>query len=173
MPMRLPFVLWLGPILILGPWPGVLEPPPAPFEKLLVSKPIACTRIDGYRTYTPLERAALTKDEKLLVYLEVANPTIHASQEEEQEKVNLHLTQEIRVRKSGERKPLWIKHGLQGLEVQGKSELGPVYLDVVVGIKGLRPGQYDLDIIVHDRLARARSTLVTLPFEVLKSTVAE
>ena len=155
--------------LIFGPWQRNVECLAADDEELHVSKPIACKTIDGYRKYTPMEKAALTKDEKLLVYLEVENPTIYLSRQGGLEKRSLHLTQEIRVRRSGERKPIWTKPDLRGLDVQEKSEIGPVYLGVVVGLKGMGPGRYDVDIIVHDKLAKDRSALVTLPFEVLKS----
>lgn len=142
-------------------------------EELVVSKPVACKTVEGYRKYVALEKVALTKDEKLLVYLEVENPTEHIAAEPSSDMINLNLTQDIHVRKPGTRKPLWSKTKLHGLEVRGKSELGPVYLSVIVGIKSLEPGRYELDIVVHDQLAESRMATVTLPFEVLPDLKAD
>src|SRR4051812_27744918 len=87
-------------LVLVLPWratPGRGDGAPEAGEGLRMTPAVACKAIDGYEAYDPLPDAALTSDEKLLVYyrplgyrVERAGP-LYTS----------HLTQDGRIRRRG------------------------------------------------------------------------
>ncbi len=129
---------------------------------LRMTTAIVCDTIDGYENYVPLKGAALTSDEKLLVYfrpmsykIESKDPGYQAS-----------FSEDAQIRKRGTKAIIFRKDKL--LEYTAKSSTPPaqIYLKNQISLKGLEPGDYDLTIILTDKLGGA-STSQVVKFKVV------
>ena len=167
---------WLGLGLLLG-LPsspcgtafGQDKPPsetrkPATKPLLRMSEAIICDTIKGYEDYEPLPGAALTSDEKLLVYYRPLNYRSSMVKGSYQ----AHLTQDAQVRKRGTKKILWQKLKMVDYTTP-KRDLPPtqVYLRNTISLKGLEPGEYDLIIILHDENNEGRTATQAVKFRVI------
>jgi len=130
--------------------------------RLSMSPAIACSKIRGYGDYELLEEAALTKDDKLLVYYEPGG--FVSVPDGEQHRV--HLVQDGRIRRRGEKKILQSKANL--LVYKGRSDSPPraIYLSNTIALKDLPPGDYDLDIILRDEIGKGPPATQVLKFRV-------
>jgi hypothetical protein len=135
---------------------------------LRMSKAVVCTSIDGYDSYKKLPGAALTSDEKLLVYYEPINYKTAFVDDSYQ----AHFTQDGQVRKRGEKAVLREKFKL--LDCTAKGELPPqnLFLRNTVSLKGLPPGEYDFTIILHDEIAKGPPVTQVVRFRIVPATVA-
>ena len=138
------------------------DDPAAPAPKLTMTPGIVCETVTGYEDYEKRKDAVLTRDEKLLVYYE-PNGYDYALKDNE---YRVHLVQDARIRRRGEKKVLQAKDKL--LEYKGKFKEPPLnlYLSNVISLKALPPGDYDLEIILHDELSKAPPTSQIVPFRV-------
>ncbi len=137
-------------------------------ETFSMSPAVACRAIEGYEDFELLPDAALTCDEKLLVYY---CPTGFQS-EPVGDKFRAHFVQDARIRRRGERTVLRSKKKLLDFEV--KSDFPPVlvYLRNSISLKGLKPGQYELDIILHDKVGGGAPANQVLTFRVVAAAPA-
>lgn len=148
------------------------DPEPAP-PRLRLTDPIACRTIRGFGDYDVIEgdEPALTRDQKLMIYVQPIDHTFERSGE----KFRAHLTQDVNIRKKGRKKILWGREKV--VEYEGESDSPPVnlFLGTTVGLKGLAPGEYEAEIIVYDRLREGReaSATRTLSFRVVPRPAAE
>jgi hypothetical protein len=137
---------------------------PATKPLLRMSEAIVCDTIKGYEDYEPLPGAALTSDEKLLIYYRPSN--YHSSMEKGS--YQAHLTQDAQVRKRGTKKIIWQK--LKMLDyTTPKQDLPPthIYLRNTISLKGLEPGEYDLILILHDEVNEGRTATQVVKFRVI------
>ena len=143
------------------------DDPPAP--KLAMSPAVVCAKITGYGDYVALEEVVLTRDDKLLIYYE---PTGFATEKVGKEH-RVHLIQDGRIRRRGEKKVLQSKDKL--LDYKGKSStpVRVVYLANTIALKDLPPGEYDLEIILRDEIAKGKPTSQIVKFRVKPGTTAE
>jgi hypothetical protein len=142
------------------------EPAPSvPDEPIFTMAPaVACSSIAGYEDYKILPGAALTSDEKLLVYYRPLNYQIEQSGSTR----HIHLIQDAQIRRRGEKAVLMIKLKLVDYEWKSDDPERTVYIRNIVSLKGLKPGKYDYGIILHDKLAPGEPTArQTLPFRVI------
>src|SRR5262249_30889107 len=122
----------------------------SPGEPLRMSEAVVCRDIEGYENYEVLPDAAQTSDEKLLVYyrpLGYKTAFVEGSSQ-------AHLTQDAETRRRGEKAVLRKKKKL--LEYHPKSPQPPalIFLRNTISLKDLKPGDYDLTIILHDEIAK-------------------
>lgn len=164
--------LVLGPSLALGgaedpavPRSGSAETKPKgeAEDALGMTEAVACRSIDGYEDYETLPGAALTSEEKLLVYyrplrykVERTGKTYHG-----------HMTQDGQIRRRGDKRVLLRKEKLLDYEFKMDRPPNPIYLRNTFSLKGLKPGEYDYDIILHDKLTGEPAAIQTLPFRVI------
>jgi hypothetical protein len=125
---------------------------------------VVCADIRGFEDFRPLPDAALTSEEKLLVYYRPLNyRTDHNGST-----YHIHLVQDGQIRRRGENSVLNSKSGMLDYDWKSKEPDKPVYMRNTYSLKGLQPGEYDFDIILHDRLAPGEpTTRHTLPFRVV------
>jgi hypothetical protein len=130
---------------------------------LRMSRGVVCRDIDGFEAYDPLPGAALTSDEKLLVYYRPAGYTTALIDGY----YRAHFTQDAQVRKRGEKAVLRHKKNL--LDYYPRSEYPPqnIYLRNTISLKGLAPGDYDLTIILRDELAKGPPAMQVVKFRVI------
>ncbi len=124
---------------------------------------VVCETIEGYEDYRPLPGASLTSDEKLLVYYRPLGYRV----EQEGPSYRLRLTQDGQIRRRGEKAVLQKKAKLLDYEVKAKAPPGPIYLRNMISLKGLKPGEYDFDIILHDEVGAGPPAVQTVPFRVV------
>lgn len=128
-----------------------------------MSPAVACKAVEGYDDYEPLPDATLTSDEKLLVYY---RPTGFQT-EQVDGKFRAHFVQDARIRRRGEKTVLKSRKRL--LEYEVKSDLPPalVYLRNTISLKGMKPGDYELDIILHDKIGGGSPATQALAFQIV------
>jgi hypothetical protein len=167
---------WLGVGLLLGlpagptarafgqdnPPPETKKPATKPL--LRMSEAIVCDTIDGYEDYKPLPGAALTSDEKLLIYYRPSN--YHSSLVDGY--YYAHFTQDAQVRKRGAKKYLWQKLKMVDYTTP-KREFPPtqIYMRNTIALKGLEPGEYEIVIILHDEMNEGRTASQVVKFRVI------
>jgi hypothetical protein len=134
-----------------------------------LSAPVACKEVRGFEDYEPLPDAALTADEKLLVYLRPR----HYKVTREGSKYVAHLTQDGRIRRRGEKAVLWSKKNLLDYKAETDTPPGPIYLRNTVALKGLKPGEYDFEITLYDKIGQSAPAVRTLPFRVVAAPAPE
>jgi len=132
-------------------------------EPLSMSPAIACKAIEGYEDFETLPDAALTSDEKLLVYYRPSG----FQTEPVGKKFRAHFVQDARIRRRGEKTVLKSKNKL--LDYEFKSDFPPalVYLRNTISLKGMKPGHYELDIILHDMIGKGDPITQVLPFQIV------
>ena len=133
-----------------------------------MSPAIACKSIEGYEDFEPLPDAALTSDEKLLVYY---RPTGFRT-EPVGDKFRAHLVQDAQIRRRGQK--VVLKRRMKLLEYEVKSDIPPdlIYLRNTISLKGLKPGHYELDIILHDKIGGGSPATQVLAFQVVAAPQA-
>jgi hypothetical protein len=119
-------------------------------DGLAMSPAVVCRRIDGYEDFKPLPGAALTADEKLLVYyrpLRYRTDTIAGDH-------TAHLVQDNEIRKKGKKQIVLQKRRVVEYQPKQAQPLGAIYMSNTISLKGLTPGEYELTIILRDELDR-------------------
>ncbi len=146
------------------PEPKDVDTPEEPGLKL--SEPIACRLIKGYEDYEPLDEPALTKDEKLFIYL---RPSDHTIESVDDGKFRVHLVEDVNIHRKGSKRVIWGKEKIIDYDVSVEFLPRNLYLGSIVGLKELPPGDYTAEILVHDRLKKNETVTTTLDFKVVKA----
>jgi hypothetical protein len=141
------------------PRPGADDPE----SGLRMSRAVVCRSIDGYEAYEPLPDAALTSDEKLLVYY---RPVGYKSVLVDG-LYQAHFTQDAQIRKRGEKAILRQKLKLLDYKPKNSSPPQYVYLRNTFSLKGLPPGDYDFTIILRDEVAKCPPATQVVRFRVI------
>jgi hypothetical protein len=137
----------------------------APGPILSLTTAIACETIEGYGRYSPLAAPAVCRDQKLLIYYEPVGYAIGR----EGQKYHIHLSQDTRIRRRGETTVLFHGKDIVDYDVTTPGPPHPVYIQYWTGVDRLKPGGYELDIILRDRIGAERVASQTLFFQVLPS----
>jgi hypothetical protein len=130
---------------------------------LRMSAGVVCRSIDGYEDYEPLPDAAQTAEEKLLVYF---RPSGHKV-ERVDGYYHAHLVPDFQIRKRGEKAVLLQKLRFYEYKPRQKEPPRFIYMKNVIALKGLKPGDYDLTITLHDELAKGPPATQVVKFRVI------
>jgi len=133
--------------------------------RLGMSPAVACESVAGYEQYVPLPDATLTKDDKLLVYYRPLRYAVAAVGS----KYQAHFVQDVRVRKRGDKTIIWSRDKLFEQKFEGADPPALLCLYNKIALKGLTPGEYDLDIILHDVNSKSPPARQILQFKVKPS----
>jgi hypothetical protein len=154
-------------IVAIAPYARAADGPdkaaPADDGSFGMSDPVACKEINGYEDYVALPGAALTSNEKLLVYYLPR----HYKTSRVNGKYVAHMTQESRIRRRGGTAVLWEKTKSLEYKVATVEPPRPIYLTNTVALKALKPGEYDYEIILRDEVGKSAPVKKTLPFVVV------
>ena len=149
--------------LLLVPSPGAFwGDDDSDADRLGMSTPVVCVSVKGFRDYVERPEPVLTKDEKLVVYLEPRHFTIGRYKT----LFRANLSIDGRIRRRGEKAVLRKKDDAVKYEVKSKDRPEFLYLTTSVSLKDLSPGEYDLDLILHDRLSDDARATTTVKFRV-------
>jgi hypothetical protein len=137
---------------------------PSVRPSLRMSKAVVCQSIDGYEDYETLPGAAMTSDEKLLVYY---RPFGYKSARVG-DAYQAHFTQDGQVRRRGQKAILWEKKKLLDYTTP-RCPQPPLqtYLRNTISLKGLKPGDYEFTIILHDEVAKGATATQVVDFRVI------
>ncbi len=165
------FSMWS--LLVVVPDLEAQEPPAVKKEyrskptarpiRLHMSPAVVCRSIDGYERYEKLRGAALTAEEKLLVYY---RPLDYKTVQKD-DVFTAHLTQDGQIRRKGEKTVLLRKLSLLEYEPRSPNPLDPIYLRNTFSLKGLAPGEYEYDIILRDEYEPGPPAIQSVRFRVI------
>jgi hypothetical protein len=116
---------------------------------LSIAEAVVCASINGFAKYEVLPDAALTSEEKLLLYYRPLNFQV----KREGPKDHIHLVQDGQIRRRGEKLVLVSKTKMIDFDWKAAHPIGQIYMKSAAGLKNLQPGEYEFDIILHDALA--------------------
>jgi hypothetical protein len=135
----------------------------APRAALRMSQAVVCRSIDGYEAFEPLPDAALTSDEKLLVYYRpLGYQTVYESGF-----YHAHFTQDGEIHRRGQKAVLRQKKKLLEYKPKSSQPLALLYMRNTISLKGLAPGEYELIILLRDELAKAPPATQVVKFRVV------
>lgn len=126
---------------------------------LAMSAGEVCSAIRGYRDFDARPEPELTRDEKLQIYCE---PTGFATGMRPDGTTGVHLVMDAKIRRKGRKEVLWSKDATVDYESEGSSPPAVVYLASTFAVRGLKPGDYQADLVLrdkHDPAARAEQTV--------------
>jgi len=132
-------------------------------DGLAMSKPVVCKEVFGFARFEELPGASLTADDKLTVYYEPTGYTIERTKDGHR----ALLRQDGRVRRKGSKDPLWSKEKMIEYEAKAPSPPDRLFMRSDVSIKGLPPGDYELDLTLRDALAKDAATTRSVGFKVI------
>jgi hypothetical protein len=142
-----------------------ISPAASDSKALEMTRAIVCRSIDGFEKYEPLPGAALTQDEKLLIYYRPLNyKTVREGQE-----YQVHLTQDGQIRREGEKAVLRRKKNILDYQPKSTQLPGVISLKNSVSLKGLQPGNYEYDIILRDENNPGTLATQSLKFRVVRA----
>jgi hypothetical protein len=133
-------------------------------SSLRMTSAIVCRSIDGYDDYKPLPGAALTSDEKLLVYFRpLGYKSVRIGKS-----YQAHFTEDGQIRRQGKKAILRQKVKLLDYTTP-KTPQPPeqIYLKTTVSLKGLEPGDYALTVILHDEIAKGSPATQIVKFRII------
>lgn len=131
-------------------------------DELGMTRPVVCSAVQGYGDYTEQPDAAIYRDNKLLIYYEPFGFTI----EKRGAEFRALLTQDVRIRRRDQKTVLMKKNAILRYEPKSKTPPVRLYLSNFISTKGLSPGEYDLEIIMHDKLSKSSSVSKVIPFRI-------
>jgi hypothetical protein len=134
-------------------------------ETLSMSKGVVCASdsIKGYENYQELPGAALTREEKLHVYYRpLGYQTSYNDGFYE-----AHFIQDAEIRRRGEKTVLRQKKKLLEYHPRGRERPALIYLRNAISLKELPPGDYDLNIILYDEIAKGAPATQIVPFKII------
>jgi len=167
---------WLGGIAVLLAAVGLIadaaEPagpgvsaapftvPPAEEDgsgRLNVTDPVVCETIRGFRDYDVREDTKLAEDEKLYVYVEPLNYLIRRDPETKRYRADLRIG--AKLREHGSERVLRHFENLLTYAPEDEEPPTAIFLGAIVSLLEIPKGDYDLELIVTDRLCEAEPTI--------------
>ncbi len=115
---------------------------------LKMSKPVVCLKVHGFGSFEEWPDAKLTPDDKLTIYYEPSG----FRTEKTKDGYRALFSEDGRLRKKGSKDAIWKNDDMFKYEATKKFPPYQVYLKTDVSIKALAPGEYELDLTLHDRL---------------------
>ena len=131
---------------------------------LKLSDPVALTKqAEGYRDYEELDPVERKNGQTLWIYVEPTNHTI----QKVDDLYETHLVEDVEVRRAGQERAVWSKKSLIDYHPTGPERLTSIYLLSSIELEGLKPGHYEAEVIVHDRLKESETARATLKFKIV------
>ena len=130
-----------------------------------VTQPVVCKEIRGFDDYDLLPGAAVTKDDKLLVYF----TPHHFKTARVGKKYQAHFSEGGLIRRRGQKAVLWSREKL--LELKSTYDAPPkgIFIKNTVSVKELKPGEYEFEVTLHDMVGDSPPSTRTVPFRVVPS----
>ena len=127
---------------------------------------IVCSRVEGLEQYTPLPEATLTSADKLKVYFRPLRYKVETDPTN-RNPYRAKFIEDGRIRRKGEKKPLAKEDKLLEYETRYDQADRQIYLVNTIGLEKLTPGEYELDITLHDAIDGEATARQTLAFRIV------
>lgn len=127
------------------------------------TSPVICKEIRGYEDYDPLPDATLTRDDKLLVYFK----PLHYKSAQSDQKFQAHFTQDAKIRRRGQKNILWSKPKILDYKATSATPPRNIFLRNAIALKDLKPGEYELEIVLTDKIGNSEPATRKLFFKVV------
>ena len=131
-----------------------------------ISPPVICSQIAGYEDYEKRPNSILTKDEKLLLYFRPR----HFKTEKQGKKYQASFSEDLRIRKRGQTFLLFKKDKFAEFKHSANERPEVFFLRTSISLKTLKPGDYELDIILHDEVSKSAPAKRTISFKIVDSS---
>ena len=131
-----------------------------------ISPPIICSHIAGYEDYDERPNTTLTKDEKLLLYFRPR----HFKTEKVGKKYQAWFSEDLRIRRKGQKTPIYSKDKFAEYKQTDNDPPQFLFLRNTISLKPLKPGEYELDVILHDQVGKSAPAKRTFSFKIVEST---
>jgi hypothetical protein len=139
------------------------QDPGAGATRLCMSDAVVCSSIEGFESYERLPDAALTSDEKLLIYYRPFGYKTALVDGMYQ----AHLIQDAQIHKRGQKAVLRKKLKLLDFKPRSQSPPDNLFVRNSISLKGLPPGDYDLTIILHDEVVKEPPATQSVKFRIV------
>ena len=135
-----------------------------------MSPAVACLRVDGFERYTTLPDATLTSADKLKVYFRPLRFK-YETDFKNRSPYRASFVEDGKIRRKGEKTVLTKEDKLLEYETRFAAPDYQIYLVNTIGLEKLSPGEYELDITLHDMIDGKAIARQSLPFRVVASAV--
>ena len=146
--------------------PSNQDQKPDEAKALGMSPAIACLRVDGLEQYTPLPEATLTSADKLKVYFRPLRYKVETDPTNKNP-YRAKFVEDGRIRRKGEKNSLAKEDKLLEYETRYAQADWQIYLVNTIGLEKLTPGEYELDITLHDAIDGEATAKQTLAFRIV------
>jgi hypothetical protein len=149
---------------------GSGDPPKAEQPSLDMSKAVVCKKVEGFEKYVELPDASLTSEDKLNVYFRPLNYRVDpVDNPRPGRRFQARFVEDCRIRRKGEKVVLQKKDKLLEHDATFESPDYQIYLLNNISLKGLTPGDYELDVILHDVLESGATSTQSVAFTVVST----
>ena len=143
-------------------------------SKLEMSKAVVCKRVVAYEEFVPLPNASLTSEDKLLLYYRPLHFKVSPVEKPKPgHNYRAKFSQDGRVRRKGEKTVLLKKDRILEYDPTFETRSERLYLINTFSLKGLPPGEYEYDIVLHDELEKDSTATQTLAFTIIPTPRAD
>ena len=133
-----------------------------------MSKAVACKKVEGFEKFIAPARRRPHQRGQAHRLLPAAPLQGRAGQEAEAgHRYRAKFSQDGRIRRKGEKTVLMKKDQLLEYEPFFETPTERIYLVNTIGLKGLPPGDYEFDIILHDGLDEGSTSTQSVPFTII------
>ncbi len=141
---------------------------------LAMSKAILCKRVNGYEDYVELPDATLTSADKLNIYFRPLNYRIEPVEKTETaRRYRASFREDARLRRKGQKAVLMKKDNVLEYSPTFASADEKAYLYSNISLKGLDPGDYEIDLVLRDGLEEGASATQTIAFTIVPIAAVE
>jgi hypothetical protein len=159
-------VLGGSALLVAGACP--IDGSKADRPPLEMSKAVVCKKVVGYEDFVELPDASLTSEDKLNVYFRLLNFRVDpVDKPKPGSRFKARFTEDCRIRRKGEKTVLMKKDKMVEFDSSFESRDQTLYMVNNISMKGLAPGDYELDIVLHDVLEKDSSATQTVSFTIV------
>jgi len=135
---------------------------------LEMSKAVVCKKVVGYEDYVELPDASLTSEDKLNVYFRPLNFRVDPVEKPKPgSRFKARFDEDYRIRRKGEKTVLMKKDGMGEYDPFFDRRDQTLYIVNKIGLKGLAPGDYEVDVVLHDVLEKDSSATQTVSFTIV------
>jgi len=148
--------------------PTSASTPPVPPEKsaLAMSPAVACLRVEGLDQYTLLPEATLTSADKLKVYFRPLNYKFETDLTKKSP-YRARFVEDGQIRRKGEKAAIAKEDKLLEYETRFDSADYRIYLVNTIGLESFKPGEYELDITLHDMIDGQATAKQSISFRII------
>ena len=170
----MPSAHWLIPLAGLLAAASSGDGPKPAEDALAMTKAVVCSRITGYENFVELPGASLTGEDKLNVYFRPLNFRVAPVEPPSPgRRYKAKFREDARIRRKGEKAILLKKDKLVEYDAFFESPAERLYLLNNISLKGLTPGDYELDVVLLDLLDEGVSATQVVAFTIIPTPKVE